>query len=95
MKLVIDIPEETYKGVLELWKTEKDRRFREVIHEAIVNGIPYEDRQQGEWIKEPNDKTTDLYICSVCNRSIMLCKDADLAKYPFCHCGADMRGGRG
>ena len=50
------------------------------------------ERPQGKWIKEPNGKTTDLYKCSVCKRSIMLCKGADLTKYPFCHCGADMRG---
>ena len=49
-------------------------------------------RPQGKWIKEPNGKTTDLYRCSICNRSIMLCKNADLTKYPFCHCGADMKG---
>lgn len=48
------------------------------------------ERPKGEWIKEPNGKTTDLYRCSVCNRSIMLCKGADLTKYPFCHCGAKM-----
>ena len=47
--------------------------------------------KQGEWIKEPNGKTTDIYRCSVCKRSIMLCKGADLTNYPFCHCGADMR----
>ena len=50
------------------------------------------DRPKGEWIKEPNGKTTDIYRCSVCKRSIMLCKGADLGNYPFCHCGADMRG---
>ncbi len=50
-----------------------------------------EERPQGEWIKESNSKTTDIYRCSVCKRSIMLCKGADLTKYPFCHCGADMK----
>lgn len=50
------------------------------------------ERPQGEWIKEPNGKTTDIYRCSVCKRSIMLCKGADLGNYPFCHCGAKMKG---
>jgi len=56
----------------------------------------YDDAQspKSEWIKEDNGKTTDLYRCSICGRSIMLCKNADLTNYPFCHCGADMRGGR-
>lgn len=51
-----------------------------------------EERPQGEWIKEDNGKTTDVYRCSICGRSIMLCKNADLSKYPFCHCGAEMKG---
>lgn len=50
------------------------------------------ERPKGEWIKEDNGKTTDIYRCSICGRSILLCKNADLSKYPFCHCGADMRG---
>lgn len=63
------------------------------IYHAIRESKPYEERPQGEWIKEPNGKTTDIYRCSICGRSVLLCKNADLSKYPFCHCGADMRGG--
>lgn len=47
-------------------------------------------RPTGKWIKESNGRTTDIYRCSICKRSIMLCKGADLTKYPFCHCGAKM-----
>ena len=45
MKLIIEIPEETYKGVLELWETEKDSRFKNVIHKAIAYSKLYEERQ--------------------------------------------------
>lgn len=48
---------------------------------------------EGEWIKTNNGRTTDVYTCSICKRSILLCKNADLSKYPFCHCGAKMKGG--
>ena len=48
------------------------------------------ERPKGEWIKEPNGRTTDIYRCSICGRSILLCKGADLSKYPFCNCGAEM-----
>ena len=62
--------------------------------EAVNNAPAAEPEQsQGRWIKEDNGKTTDIYRCSICGRSILLCKGADLSKYPFCHCGAAMRGG--
>lgn len=47
-------------------------------------------RQQGEWVYEYDD----FYKCSICGRPI--CTEWDqlsLKKdFPFCHCGADMRG---
>lgn len=67
--------------------------FKEGYKQAIIDGKTNYSRPQGEWIKEDNGKTTDLYRCSICGRSIMLCKNADLSKYPFCHCGADMQKG--
>jgi hypothetical protein len=90
MKLLIDISNAVYKDIYE---TNTIKGHLGSVDWSIRNGIPYEDRPTGQWIKESNGKTTDLYICSVCKRSIMLCKGADLTKYPFCHCGADMRKG--
>jgi len=90
MKLIIDIDEMEYSLLKECAKSEN----YSAITRIIANGIPYEERPKGEWIKEPNGRTTDIYRCSVCKRSIMLCKGANLTNYPFCHCGADMGGNK-
>ena len=92
MKLIIDIDEELYKAYKGRPPMLGDSGM-DMIVRAVANGIPYEERPQGEWIKEPNGRTTDIYRCSICGRSILLCKGADLSKYPFCNCGAKMKGG--
>ena len=51
------------------------------------------ERKKGKWIEFPNHTA---YKCSECGRII---QTADGRKnvskhYPFCHCGADMRGER-
>lgn len=56
------------------------------------------DRPKGKWIfsgvehTSDNPIDSDSYYCSVCKRSISttLTRPTDL--FPFCHCGADMRG---
>lgn len=46
-------------------------------------------RPQGEWIKV----RPFLHKCSICGRTLKDVFDDELASdYPFCHCGADMRG---
>lgn len=47
-------------------------------------------RPQGEWINLIDIK--NLYKCSICGRTIGLTYNETLSDYPFCHCGADMRG---
>jgi hypothetical protein len=56
------------------------------------NFVKYEDRPQGEWIEKverrgcfAGDKTVYSYTCPFCGAK-------EFKKYPFCHCGADMRG---
>ena len=62
-----------------------------------------EERPTGEWIKEESKSLEGMYRCSVCGRRVEDLTDdlrihagledstiADI--YPFCHCGADMRG---
>ncbi len=51
-------------------------------------------RPQGEWIYICSYANTHLlrYECSKCGRTVDVYKRKELlAKYPFCHCGADMR----
>lgn len=57
------------------------------------------ERPQGEWIKVKEDRMSiDMsgelvtrYKCSKCGRYIVTLP-SKLVDYPFCHCGADMRG---
>ena len=49
--------------------------------------------KKGEWLELTN--TNHSYVCSVCGRMLVNITDGKnmvTKKYPFCHCGADMRG---
>lgn len=47
-------------------------------------------RPKGKWIHSYDD----FYVCSLCGRGICTDWETEPYKhYPFCHCGADMRGG--
>ena len=51
------------------------------------------ERKRGEWIKRDSyDRRDNFYTCSECGRVINIISNAHLEDYPFCHCGADMRG---
>lgn len=53
-------------------------------------------RPQGEWKYICSYANTHLlrYECSKCGRTVDVYKRQELlVKYPFCHCGADMRKG--
>jgi hypothetical protein len=82
MKLIIDIDDRLYNDI---------RNCADVqiaSHEAIKNGIPYEERPHGEWIIRRNNQGTPLYIvCSKCN---VPCLETGFPK--FCrNCGSDNR----
>jgi hypothetical protein len=87
MKLIIDIPDEVLKSrhycqYFGAWSTK--------LTETIENGIPYEERPQGEWICKTKSTfpqyQPDEYKCPFCghieNRKTKFC----------CDCGTDMRG---
>ena len=68
--------------------------------DAIVNTI--EERPTGHWILMKENSSVKMYRsgelisnykCSMCGRCIST-TPSRLIDYPFCHCGADMRGGR-
>lgn len=55
----------------------------------------YPVKQEGKWIKITKDGVTPIeYVCSNCGRTVKsYYEDYFVTKeYPFCHCGADMRG---
>lgn len=67
-------------------------REANILREAITT-----DRPQGEWIKVYSDLDYEEYQCSICGRVVIIYKNVDkkelLERYPFCNCGADMKGG--
>ena len=107
MKITIDIPDEDYKFIKDLQSVVIGRGNCKTVQYNVINGIkrgiPYEERLQGEWKPymtgyKGTEVTSITYKCSCCGRTIVYVADVDngivrfLAKYPFCHCGADMRG---
>lgn len=73
-------------------KDELNRLIDERVIEPIKNGelvIKTEKRTEGEWIK--SGKTT--FFCSKCGREINTKPFTRPDNYPFCHCGAEMKGG--
>ena len=50
----------------------------------------YEKPKKGKWIKQENKKTE--FFCSECGRMIDTKPFTRTDNFPFCHCGADMRG---
>lgn len=52
------------------------------------------ERKKGKWIRITSGAIQEEYICSVCGRHINENTIDELMpiRYPFCHCGADMRG---
>lgn len=64
------------------------------VQESIdlaINAL--EGRQQGEWVLMYCSCGDRYYTCSICNRAIEVENGQSLKDYPFCHCGASMKGG--
>ena len=49
-------------------------------------------REHGEWMFEYDNHIAKFYHCSVCGRKLTVLSGHDLSEFPYCHCGADMRG---
>jgi len=67
-----------------------------LIENEVINKLPsvQPERKTGHWIAITSRNNT--YKCSVCGRLLTNITDGKnkVAKnYPYCHCGADMRGG--
>ena len=83
MKLIIDIDEDTYNRIKDGNALLNDL---DALCEAMMNGKPYEDKPQGEWLFTEIDENFHVYgQCSVCkerNRIGKACRS----------CGAEMKG---
>ncbi len=95
MKRVIDIPDEIYDDIEHGYICSE---YADILIQLIPSSKPYEERPQGKWVfdgvycDENNPFDSDVYHCNLCKRSIMTAclRPEDL--FPFCHCGAEMRG---
>ena len=83
MKLIIDVEKDYYEMIK--YNVEHGQEYKPF--EIIANGIPYEERPQGEWIMD-NEHTKNPLLWYKCN----LC-GVYHSPTNFCpNCGADMRG---
>ena len=70
----------------------------DVVPVTYLENLPpaQPERKRGSWKRITEGRTPELYICPFCHRTIedegIECMVA--MRYPFCHCGADMREGR-
>lgn len=71
------------------------------VQESIDLAIKVlEERSQGAWVKVKEERMSvnmsgeiaTRYKCSECGRTITILP-SKLSDYPFCHCGAKMKGG--
>lgn len=90
MKLIIDIDEDVYKAILENgYIYDEDN---EDIAKIIKDGTLLEEKI-GHWIRQKGIYgLADTCECSVCGRTIYAGNEKDLEDYPYCHCGAKMKG---
>ena len=63
------------------------------FHAKNGKDVEFVKRKKGKWIRITQGSIFEIYICPFCNRTI---KDSGIdalvsIRYPFCHCGADMR----
>lgn len=92
MKLIIDVPNEVLKSrhycqYFGAWSTK--------LTETIENGIPYEERPQGEWMRKINPYSGAYQLkCSVCKKWGGLTDKGYNHEFNFCpNCGAKMQKG--
>lgn len=78
---------------------EHNNAYRELcdwaFFESMVEEQPtVEERPKGKWIECQSgyDQRDHFYKCSECGRFINLICGAKLEDFPYCHCGADMKG---
>ena len=64
----------------------------EEIYDIIDKGPTVEERPKGVWIVKQEMAGAFVGDRSVYSYTCPFCKAKEFKKYPFCHCGAEMRG---
>ena len=66
--------------------------LRDILDEApTVDAVEV---VHGRWEQIQRWATKAKYRCSVCGREVMSAVEVNIEKYPHCHCGAKMDGGK-
>ena len=89
--MIVEIPDD---NSIVKWKMNDDDEWKTAEISDLIKA--YMGRPQGKWEfyeDDPNDDDMAYYKCSMCGRLIRAKEVKLLKNYPFCHCGADMRGG--
>lgn len=102
MGRVIDV-DKLCTDLMERWDIadkQKEELVKQVMADIVTPIVVSQptvglERKKGKWIRITQGAIPEIYICPFCNRTL---KDASIdslvqIRYPFCHCGADMRGG--
>ena len=65
---------------------------RDAAH-SVIDELPSAERK-GKWIRITQGEMPEQYICPFCHRTVETYGVEELLpiRYPYCHCGADMRG---
>ena len=96
MKLIIDIDENLYNRI-QTTKSVPDLCGTDIVNAItrIQNGEVLPDNhglQQGEWIVLIDADNIQTCKCSICGRMVDIA-NREFEKFPYCHCGAKMKGG--
>lgn len=83
--MIIEIPNEN--SIIK-WKNNTYDKWKVAEISDLIKAY---ERPQGEWIEVTKGIDSNTYKCPFCGRLIN-CDKPRLKLYPFCHCGADMRG---
>ena len=67
-----------------------------VVPVGVLKALPpaQAEREKGKWIRITQGAIPEQYICPFCHRTVEAYGVEELLsiRYPYCHCGADMRG---
>lgn len=70
-------------------------RWTKVIRQTVEEFKKAQtERKKGRWIRITQGADPELYMCPFCHRTVESYSVEELLsiRYPYCHCGADMRG---
>lgn len=84
-------PDERHEGTERLIRQVRYETIQECM--SVVEDLPSAQRK-GKWIRITQGAMPEQYICPFCHRTVEAYGVEELLpiRYPYCHCGADMRG---